>query len=216
MCAAEWTGQAEPRLISGQIVLTDVEAKVYLARYAADFCEWVEGTVIRMAPVHERHDLLSYYIRQLLAAYLELRPIGQIRSAPFVMRLRSVYAYREPDLHLILNENLSRLTPTYTDGPADLCIEIVSPESATRDYGEKFTEYEQAGVSEYWIIDPIRRDCRFFQRSAEAIYSSQREDSEGNYRTPLLPGLILHVPTLWTAPLPGPAAVSAAVRAMLE
>ena len=106
MCATEWTGQAVPRLITGQVVLTDVEAKVYLARYAADYCEWVEGTVIRMAPVHEQHDILSYYIRQLLTAYLELRPIGEVRSAPFVMRLRSVYAYREPDLQLILNENL--------------------------------------------------------------------------------------------------------------
>jgi Uma2 family endonuclease len=41
------------------------------------------------------------------------------------------------------------------DGAADIVIELVSPESVHRDYGEKLYEYEQAGVPGYWIIDPL-------------------------------------------------------------
>ena len=46
-------------------------------------------------------------------------------------------------------------------GAADLCVEVVSPESVTRDCREKLTEYEQAGVREYWLIDPFRTQARF-------------------------------------------------------
>lgn len=43
---------------------------------------------------------------------------------------------------------------TYLDGPADLVVGIVSPDSVGRDRGEKFYEYAQGGVPEYWLIDP--------------------------------------------------------------
>lgn len=61
---------------------------------------------------------------------------------------------REPDVQVILDNYPGEFTEIGMIGPADICIEIVSPESVTRDRGEKFSEYEQAGVTEYWIIDP--------------------------------------------------------------
>ncbi|MCH8830761.1 MAG: Uma2 family endonuclease [Planctomycetes bacterium] len=47
----------------------------------------------------------------------------------------------------------------------DLVIEVVSPESADRDYNEKPDEYFQFGVSEYWIIDGSRQLMTVYQRS---------------------------------------------------
>lgn len=204
------------RTMSGLVVARDVDPQTYLENYAAHFCEWIEGTVIRMAPVHEQHNALSIYLVYLLGAYLELRPVGQLRVAPFVLRMAVLQTQREPDLQVILNTSLDRLTPTYMDAPADLCIEIVSAESVTRDHGEKLAEYERAGIPEYWVVDPLRRECRFFRLTEIGGYISHREDPDGNYRTPLLPGLTVHVPTLWTERLPGPAAVTANVLAMLR
>ena len=43
---------------------------------------------------------------------------------------------------------------TFLDGPADLVIEVISDDSVTRDRVEKFDEYLEAGVREYWVIDP--------------------------------------------------------------
>ena len=49
------------------------------------------------------------------------------------------------------------------EGAPDLIMEIVSPRSADRDRREKFTDYEAAGVREYWIIDRFRRTMTVVQ-----------------------------------------------------
>lgn len=202
-------------LAAGEIVAAGISAEDYLAQYAETFHEWVEGVVIKMTPVTLQHDALSSYLRVLLTAYFELNPIGRVLGEPFVMRLDAVRRLREPDLQIILNGNPGELTDTVMIGPADICIEVVSAESVERDYGAKFSEYEKAGVSEYWIIDPLRRRCDFNRRSEDGIYMEMEPDDTGHYRTPLLPKLALHVPTLWRDELPGVIATGQAVQQML-
>jgi Uma2 family endonuclease len=151
----------------------------------------------------------------LLDAYFSLNPIGTVIGEPFVMRLESTDSYREPDLQIILNTNPGQLTDTAMIGPADVCIEVVSPESGSRDYGDKFLEYEQAGVSEYWIVDPAREICNFHQMQESGHYAPFQADEHGMYRTPRLPHLVLHVPTLWQDPLPDILTIVQTVRAMV-
>jgi Uma2 family endonuclease len=193
---------------SGQIVATGVSAEDYEAHYAEQRCEWVNGTVIRMTPAKLRHNLLIHYLGDLVGAYFEFRPIGTLVPSPFVMRLDALKARREPDLMVILNSNPHTLTDTYLDGAADICIEVLSDESSVRDRGEKYNEYEQGGVKEYWLFDPDRKESFFYRLNREGVYQLQAVDGQGNYRTPLLPDLALHVPTLWAEKLPGPVAIS--------
>lgn len=202
--------------IAGEVVATDVSFEDYMEHYAADFHEWVRGTVIKMSPVHELHDIIGRYITRLLEAYLELKAIGLIRIAPFVMKIPERDVSREPDLQVILDDNPGELTPTAMIGPADLCVEVVSPESVERDYTEKFEEYERGGVREYWIINPLRETAFFYRLDETGNYLRYPQDEDGNYHTPTLPDLVLHVPTLWQKELPGPIAVGKAVQAMLE
>jgi Uma2 family endonuclease len=203
--------------VIGEIVATNVSLEDYIENYAADHCEWVEGVVIRVSPAELKHNNLIYYLYQLLTAYFELHPIGRVIGQPFVMRLAAFpNRRREPDLLVVLKTNPHELKETYMDGPADLCIEIVSEDSVDRDHGHKFKEYEKGGVPEYWIIDPIHTETRLYRLNQQGRYSRQTEDEHGDYRTPALPGLVLHVPTLWQDELPGPGATSAAVKAMLD
>ncbi|HVU13189.1 MAG TPA: Uma2 family endonuclease [Phototrophicaceae bacterium] len=200
---------------SGQIIAMGVSEEEYLDKYAEHFCEWVNGTVIKMAPATDRHDETIRYGARLLEAYFELKPIGELRHLPFLMRLPTG-VNREPDLLVVLNNNLSILAKTSVNGAADICIEIVSPESIKRDRGEKFEEYEKGGVGEYWIWDILRAEALFYARNEEGIFVPQDLDAAGNYRTSLLPGLVINVPTLWRKKLPGPIAVGRSVEAMLE
>lgn len=202
--------------IHGEVIATGVSLEEFMERYAAHHCEWVEGVVIKMAPAARKHNKLIYYLEQLFEAYFELRPIGEVISQTFVMRLEAFpNRRREPDLMVVLKTNPHELKDTYMDGPADICIEVVSEESGERDHGEKFIEYEKGGVPEYWIIDHLRRETRFYRLDENGRYSRQAEDTAGYYRTPTLPGLALHVPTLWQDDLPGPGATHEAVKAML-
>jgi Uma2 family endonuclease len=75
-----------------------VSASDYMERYAHASYEWVEGRIIKMAPVSLLHNLIVGYLRDLLRAYFSLNPIGQVIDHPFVMRLDSTESRREPDL----------------------------------------------------------------------------------------------------------------------
>lgn len=132
------------------------------------------------------------------------------------MRLPATDSAREPDLQIILDGNPGTLHDTYMEGPADICIEVVSPESISRDHGTKFEEYEKGGVGEYWIIDPVHRECRFYHLGNDGVYVPQSEDADGYHTTPRLPNFRLHVPTLWAEKLPGPTQIAQTVRAMLK
>jgi Uma2 family endonuclease len=201
---------------SGEIIATGVSEAEYLEKYAAHFCEWVNGTVIRMAPATFRHNSIIGYVGTLLEAYFELNPVSIVAYSPFLQRLTEIRVNREPDLMIVLDSNPNALTETALIGAADICIEVVSPESVARDRGEKFEEYEKGGVGEYWIFDYPRAEALFYRRNEEGIFIRQPEDADGNYQTPLLPGLSIHVATLWEQKLPGPGATARAVEAMLK
>jgi Uma2 family endonuclease len=152
-----------------------------------------------MSPASDRHQDLSGFLGSVFRSFVEERDLGIVRSAPFQMKLER--NGREPDLLFVTKEHLGRLRETYLDGPADLVVEIVSPESAGRDRGEKFYEYEAAGVREYWLIDPERERAEFY-RLEEGRYRLQEPDAEGRYRSAVLEGFWLQVDWLWAEPLP--------------
>jgi len=64
-------------------------------------------------------------------------------------------------LSFVPKELLPRRRGGYFDGPPALAIEIVSPDSVFRDYVQKRQIYEDAGVQEYWIIDPEEKRATF-------------------------------------------------------
>lgn len=164
--------------------------------------EWVDGEVIAMSPPSEKHQNLSGFLTALLRHFVEAKQLGAILCAPFQMKLTTRPAGREPDLLFIAEEHLDRLKNTYLDGPADMAVEIISPESRAHDRGEKFYEYEQAGVREYWLIDPVRKQAEFYRLGDDDIYQPVTVGEDGIFRSAVLSGLMLKVDWLWQEPLP--------------
>lgn len=183
------------------MIATNISFAEYLDRYSADFCEWINGVVIKMSPVSTPHDRLSRFLVMIFFAYTS-RYGGEVAQAPVVMRLPGKPSGREPDLQVLLPENADRYHRTYIDGPADLVVEIISPESVERDRGEKFAEYERDGVKEYWILDEQRKDAMFYVLNAEGVYERREPDADGVYHSAVLPRLYLPVEMLWRDPLP--------------
>ena len=197
-----------------QVVATGVSWDDYMARYAHDRYEWVDGAVVKMTPIHDRHNSFSQYFVDVFRTYFALKPIGRVLMAPFVMKLPAVSVSREPDLQVILNDNLEAYTSTGMLGPADIAIEIVSPESEKRDYVIKRSEYERGGVREYWIIDPVNAKADFYRRNADGKYI-QPPLNGSLYETPLLPRLQLDTDLLWQDTLPSILDITRQISAML-
>jgi Uma2 family endonuclease len=167
------------------------------------WAEWVDGEVQMVSPASEPHADLSGFLQAILRHWIEARDLGIVLAAPFLMRLPDpVRRGREPDLLFVRKENRGRLRETYLDGPADLVIEIISPASIARDRGDKFLEYEQARIPEYWLVDPARQQAEFYQLGPDGHYRLALGGSGGTYVSPVLDGFPLPVAWLWQKPLP--------------
>jgi Uma2 family endonuclease len=165
--------------------------------------EWVRGEVHVTSPASLRHQDLMRFLLIVLHFWVRSRDLGVVIAPPFQMRLPApINTGREPDILFVARIHLDRLRQTYLDGPADLVVEIVSPESIGRDRGQKFVEYEAAGIPEYWLIDPERRQVEFYQLGTDGRYRAAVVGATGTYESRVLEGLRLPVEWLWQDPLP--------------
>lgn len=77
---------------------------------------------------------------------------GTVAFAPIRLRIREG-KFREPDLVFSQDADDPRLGSRYDDG-ADIVVEIVIPGGRRRDLVDKRLDYAEAGIPEYWIVDP--------------------------------------------------------------
>jgi Uma2 family endonuclease len=166
------------------------------------YAEWVDGEVIYMRPVSDKHQFVSGFLLSLIRFFVETENLGVLLFDPFQMKTAPHLNGRAPDILFVANENLARIKKNYLEGPADLVIEIISPESRSPDRGEKFYEYEEGGVPEYWLIDPIRKQAEFYHLGEDRIYHTMSVDEQGIFHSRALDGLWLKVDWLWQEPLP--------------
>ncbi|MCC7368471.1 MAG: Uma2 family endonuclease [Chloroflexi bacterium] len=164
--------------------------------------EWVDGEIVEMSPSNLGHQDILTFLTLWLGTYIDRFRLGRLYLPPTLMHLPTRPSGREPDLLFVANQNLHRLQRTYVDGPADLVVEIVSPDSIVRDGRDKLLEYEQAGVPEYWIIDELRDEARFFVLQEDGRYRRIEPSPTGIYTSTVLPGLSLRIEWLWRRPLP--------------
>lgn len=166
------------------------------------FAEWVDGEVIVMSPVSLAHQDVADFLAALLRFFTEAKRLGRVLTAPFLMKLDVRPSGREPDIVFIASERTDRLKRVFLDGPADLAVEVISPDSQTRDRVDKFHEYEEAGVREYWLIDPTRKQAEFYRLGSNGIYSAVTIGDDGIFHSDVIEGLWLKVDWLWQDPLP--------------
>jgi Uma2 family endonuclease len=174
----------------------------FLVKYDGQFAEWVDGEVELTMSASDRHQDLVRFFTMIIGTFVEENDLGVIRTAPLVMKLDKEKRGREPDLLFVSNKNLHRLKKNYLDGAADLVIEIISPESRGRDRGDKFYEYESAGVKEYWLIDYEREQTEFYNLDKKGIYQSSKPDENNIFHSKVIKNLELRVDWLWQKKLP--------------
>src|SRR4051794_22991274 len=114
--------------------------------------EFSHGNLEFLAMPTRTHQKIVFFLSQVLYAFLSARGLGTVLFAPLRVRLWEG-KFREPDLVVMLAEHRDREHEAFFDG-ADLVIEVVSEDDPARDLVTKRREYAQAGIPEYWIIEP--------------------------------------------------------------
>jgi Uma2 family endonuclease len=163
--------------------------------------EWVNGEVIVFMPPHRRHQIVSGFLYQLLALYVRLFQLGKVLVAPFEVKITPEGSSREPDIIFIAFDQLDRLTDECLIGPADLLIEIISPDSVQRDRRDKKREYAEAGVPEYWVIDPRPGNlhAEFWHLNQQGAYERIGSEADEQVHSHVLPNFWLRPAWLWQA-----------------
>jgi Uma2 family endonuclease len=168
--------------------------------------EWVNGEVILIAPANIDHVGLNFWLWSVVGDFVESRKLGLVLGIEAQVRFPRQKRRRNPDLLFIASRNTNRIRETYIEGPPDLIMEIVSPDSESRDWREKFLDYEAAGVREYWIIDRPSRRVEVYTLDRTKKYRRIQEKND-RIASKVLRGFYIRPKWLWQAPLPSKAAV---------
>lgn len=133
--------------------------------------EIVDGVLLDMTPApgipHQNAVLqFSYY----LTIHVKNRGRGKVFPAPIDVALSPKKVF-QPDIAVILNARLDRITTSHINGAPNLIIEVTSPRTAKYDQTTKRKAYAYAGVTEYWLVDPILETVEVLSLQ-DAVYSS--------------------------------------------
>ena len=107
-----------------------------------------------MAPPSTTHQRICGRLHQAIANYIDSNDGNcEVFSAPFAVFLNEDNkTYVEPDISVICEPD--KLTERGCTSAPDWIIEIISPGNPEYDYVRKLNLYLDAGVREYWIVDP--------------------------------------------------------------
>ncbi len=118
--------------------------------------ELIDGQLYDMAPPNRIHQKLCAKLASVIDSYIAARKGDcEVYAAPFAVNLDAEDKdWVEPDISVICDKN--KLTDRGCSGAPDWIVEIVSPSSSRMDYIIKNTLYSDAGVREYWVVDPAK------------------------------------------------------------
>jgi len=123
----------------------------YLALNTSRLVEFSHGRLKVLPMPSDKHQAIVGFLYTVLLAFVQ-QIGGIIRFAPLRLRLWPG-KIREPDLMVLRRAEDPRRQDIYWTG-ADLVVEVISEDDPERDTVTKRLEYAQAGIPEYWIVDP--------------------------------------------------------------
>jgi Uma2 family endonuclease len=157
--------------------------------------EIIEGELfVTPSPISD-HQKILFELAMACGKFLEVHPLGKVWFAPLDVIL-SDHNVLEPDLLLVLKEHQS-IVKDWVYGAPDLVVEILSPTTEARDRGPKMKAYARFGVREYWIVDPTTQMIEVYRLAAEGFELARTCAKGDNVETPLLPGFLLPVESLF-------------------
>lgn len=132
-------------------------------------------------PFHQR---VVRWLFRLLESFVAGLDSGEVFFAPLPIRLRPG-KFRDPDIVYLRPGRVS--DPHHQPQGADLAIEVVSDdaEDRQRDFETKREEYAEAGIAEYWIVDPQEHEILVLTL-AGATYRVHGQFGRGTTATSLL------------------------------
>ena len=169
----------------------------YLTWQFDDRVELHRGQVVRLPNSHsDRHQVVGGNLFCEFSNFLK-KNIWRVFVAPNDVRLirnlddKKVLTVVQPDICIICDPN--KRDSRGCNWVPDLIIEILSPGTSRKDVKDKFELYEEAGVSEYWIVDPLENLTDVFVLQNNKYQLVKKYVSDDLVKVNLFPGLMINM-----------------------
>lgn len=169
-----------------------------------DFCaivsedqkaDLIDGVIYMASPENAEANDLFFWLSGLMSFYVEEKNLGRVYGSRVALRLNDKNG-PEPDIMFVRKQRLHLVEGGHINGPPDLAIEIVSPESVERDYVKKRAQYEEFKISEYWIVDEMLKRLTPLRLGADGAYRDM-DLKDGVLHSRSLSGFWLRPEWLW-------------------
>lgn len=169
-------------------------------------CEIYDGNLTMSPSPVPAHQRVIFAVAKFLETWVAKSALGEVFISPIDVAL-STKRVVIPDICFVSSARSSLVTQRGIEGAPDLVVEVLSPSSMRHDRTVKFRYYEEAGVAEYWLVDPGTKSVEIYslQREGEfagrydLLYDGERPDHRWSA---VLEGLSLEQPELFRG-IPG-------------
>ena len=158
--------------------------------------EFTDGRLEVLPMPTDRHQAILQFLFLACLSVVEGTG-GVVRFAPLRLRIGTA-KFREPDLLLVRDAQDPRRANAYWSG-ADLVMEVVSPDGGDRDRRQKRTDYAEAAISEYWIVDPLEDTVTVLVLEGDSYAEYATFHRGDRARSVCLPGLGVDVAAVFDA-----------------
>ena len=165
----------------------------YLTWAFQERVELLRGWIARMSPApNMRHQRIATDLTVRLGNHFLDGPCA-LFTAPFDVRLPRTSGGEtvvQPDLCVICDR--AKLTEQGCTGAPDWMIEILSPGNSKREVGDKFSLYEESGVREYWVVNPLEEHVlRYVLRDGTYVGLAPRTSDDERIGSEVFPDIAL-------------------------
>ena len=135
--------------------------------------ELIDGKIYLMAPPTPFHQELVMELSAAIRQHIRNRNGKcKVYPAPLAVHLSADdNTWVEPDISVICDMN--KITEKACEGAPDWIIEVTSPTTQSHDYLKKLWLYQNSGVREYWIVNPVMKNVQ--------VYSFGEEERSSQY-----------------------------------
>jgi Uma2 family endonuclease len=178
----------------------------------ADYLQWkfeerlelFRGKIFKLSAPNTRHQDVSGNLFVPISLFLKKKSC-KVFAAPFDVRLPvknkkkddEVTTVVQPDICVICDE--TKLDSRGCCGAPDIIVEILSPGNSKKEIRLKHELYEEAGVKEYWIVNPVEENIVVFILNEEGKFSGLKMYASGDtIQSIAVPGLNINLTEIFT------------------
>ena len=173
---------------------------LWLTDHTRRLVEFTDG-YLEILPMPSRgHQRILAFLYSAFHAFVASTG-GEVLFAPLRLRVREG-KFREPDLLLIRDSRDARSGERFWTG-ADVVVEVVSPDNPERELVLKRDDYAEAGIPEYWIVDPRDETITVLTLEGEGYVEHGAYARSGKAMSRLLDGFTAEVAAVFDAPESG-------------